>query len=66
MATHDWFRTLEGPHSQRVHDTIDLLLSLELRPGLRRWYRRPGANLDAEVTTVRDNLSQLAGERLGA
>lgn len=65
MATHDWFRVLEGPHAQRVHDTIDLLLSRELRPSLHRWYARPGACLEgAEAVATRDHLSRLAGEKL--
>src|SRR5512138_1234104 len=65
MATHDWFRILEGPHAQRVHDTIDLLLSREMRPALQRWYGRPGASLDGhEAIALRDHLSQLAGEKL--
>ena len=66
MATHDWFRMLEGTQSQRVHDTIELLLSRELRPDLHRWYGSPGAHLDAEAVTLRNHLSQLAGERLDA
>jgi hypothetical protein len=67
MATYDWFRVLEGPHTQRVHDTIDLLLSRELRPSLHRWYARPGACLEgAQVIAIRDHLSQLAGEKLEA
>lgn len=66
MATHDWFRMLEGGHSQRVQDTIELLLSRELRPDLHRWYRRPGAALDAEGLTLKDQLSRLAGEKLEA
>jgi hypothetical protein len=65
MATYDWFRVLEGPHTQRVHDTIDLLLSRELRPSLHQWYGRPGACLEgAEAIAARDHLSFLAGEKL--
>jgi len=64
LATHDWFRMLEGPHSARVQETIELLLSTALRPGLRGWYRRPGATLGAAATEFREQLSQLAGERL--
>jgi hypothetical protein len=64
LATHDWFRMLEGSHSSRVQETIERLLSPALRPGLHRWYRRPGANLGAAATEFRDQLSQLAGERL--
>jgi hypothetical protein len=63
MLTHAWFRMLEGPHSDRVHDTIEVLLSRELRSGLLRWYRRPDASQDAEAITFRDELSQLAGEK---
>ena len=66
MVTHDWFRMLEGPHSGRVHDTIDTLLSRDLRSGLRRWYRRPGVSLSTEAKSVRDHLSQLAGENFAA
>ena len=66
MATYDWFRVLEGPHAQKVHDTIDLLLSPELRASLHQWYGRAGACLDGgDVIAVRDHLSQLAGEKLG-
>ena len=65
MATYDWFRMLEGPHTQRVHDMIDLLLSREMRPSLHRWYSRPGACLDGgEAVAIRDHLSRLAGEKL--
>ena len=64
MATHDWFRMLEGSHSLRVHETIDLLLSSGLRPGLRDWYRRSGAETNPTAIEFRDHLSQLAGERL--
>jgi len=67
MATYDWFRVLEGPHAQRVHDTIDLLLSRELRPSLHRWYGQPGTFVQsAEAIATRDHLSHLAGEKLEA
>ena len=64
LATHDWFRMLEGSRSSRVQETIDRLLSPALRPGLHQWYRRPGTNPGAAATEFRDQLSQLAGERL--
>lgn len=64
ITTHNWFRMIEGPHSARVHETIEHLLSPGLRPGLHRWYRRPGANLGSAAIEFRDQLSQLAGERL--
>jgi len=64
IAAHDVFRMMEGPHSPRVHEAIEHLLLPTLRPGLRNWYRRPGAEADSAATEFRDQLSQLAGERL--
>ena len=64
IATHDLFQTLEGPHSVRVHETIEHLLSPGLRPVVREWYRRCGPELDRAAIEFRDLLSQLAGERL--
>jgi hypothetical protein len=59
IATHDWFRMLEGAHSSRVHETIELLLSPSLRPGLHGWFRRPGSNQGTAATELRDRLNQL-------
>ncbi len=64
IATHDLFQMLEGPHSSRVHEAIWLLLLPKLRPGLRAWYRRSGAEINPAAIELRDHLSQLAGERL--
>jgi len=64
MATHDWFRLLEGCHSSRVHETIDRLLSPGLRPGLHEWYRFPESNQGTAAIAFRERLNQLAGERL--
>ncbi|MGO8763997.1 MAG: hypothetical protein ACLQSR_02545 [Limisphaerales bacterium] len=46
LATHDLFQMLEGAHSIRVYETIEHLLSPEMRPGLRRWYQRSGGGED--------------------
>ena len=64
VATHDLFQMLEGPHSSRVHEAIWHLLLPKLRPGLRAWFRRPGAEVNSAAIELRDHLSQLAGERL--
>ena len=64
IATHDLFQMLEGPHSARVHETIEHLLSPGLRAGLREWYRRCGAELDRAAIDFRDQLSELAEEKL--
>jgi hypothetical protein len=63
IAAHDFFRSMEGPHSPRVHETIWHLLSPELRPVLRVWYQRSGADTNSAVIDFRDQLSQLAGEK---
>ena len=64
IATHDFFQRMEGPHSMKVHQTMDLLLSLELRPRLREWHRRSNANLNAAELAFRSQLNALAGEQL--
>lgn len=64
IATHDLFMAFEGAHSARVHETIERLLSAPMRPALRRWYQRPGAATDCSTVEFREQLSQLAGERL--
>jgi hypothetical protein len=64
MATHDLFQMLEGPHSSRVHETIERLLRPGMRAGLRRWYQRSDATRDRAAVELRALLSQLAGEQL--
>jgi hypothetical protein len=64
IATYDFYQMLVGAHSIRVHETIEHLLSAGLRPELRRWYQRSGAETDSVAIQFREQLSQLAGERL--
>ena len=64
IATHQVFLMFEGPHSSRVHETIEHLLLPSLRPGLRRWYQRADAETNPAAVEFRDHLSQLAGEKL--
>jgi len=64
IATHDFYQMLEGAHSLRVHETMEHLLSPGLRPELRRWYQHAGAGTDSAAIELREQLSQLAGERL--
>ena len=64
IATYNWFAMLEGPHSARVHETIERLLSTEMRPALRHWYGRSGLKMDFIAIEFRNQLSRLAGERL--
>ncbi len=64
IGTHNLFQMLEGSHSTRVHETMEHLLSARLRPGLRQWYQRSGAETDSATVEFREQLSRLAGERL--
>jgi hypothetical protein len=64
IATYNWFAMLEGTHSARVHETIDRLLSTEVRPALRHWYGRSDLKMDSIEVEFRNQLSRLAGERL--
>ncbi len=64
IAAHDFFQMIEGSHSERVHESIEHLLLPGLRLGLREWYRRSGAEMNQAAIQFRDQLSQLAGERL--
>ena len=63
IATYNWFAMLEGVHSARVHETIDCLVSTEMRPALRHWYGRSGLEMDSIAIEFRNLLSRLAGER---
>ena len=64
IGVYDWFQMLEGQHSPRVHEVVDHLLLPELRPGLREWYQRPGAEMDSATVEFRTQLNRLAGEQL--
>jgi hypothetical protein len=64
IVTHDLFLMLEGAHSPRVHEVLAALLLPESRTELRRWYQRHGAQIDAAAVELREQLSQLAGEKL--
>jgi hypothetical protein len=60
-----WFHLVEGQDSPRVAEALELLLSPELRPALRQWYRDAGENMNENALQFRDRLSELAGERFG-
>jgi len=60
-----WFHLTEGDASPRATEAIECLLSAELRPALRGWYHRHGADMNPAATEFRDRLSETAGERFG-
>ena len=64
MDIYGWFRVAEGDQSAKVQEIINHLLSLELRPALRNWYRRHGmADTNSVFTEFRERLSELAEEK---
>jgi hypothetical protein len=65
LAGFDWFRRIEGEKSPPAHEARDILLSPEMRPALRRWYRRFGDNMNPAAIELREQFTQLAGERFG-
>ncbi len=60
-----WFDLVEGQDSPRAAEAIEHLLSSELRPALRQWYRDAGDSMNENALRFRDRLSELAGERFG-
>lgn len=60
-----WFRLTEGGDSPRVAEALEHLVSPELRPALRSWYRRHGDKMNPAAVEFRDQLSAMAQERFG-
>jgi hypothetical protein len=65
MDAYDWFRLAEGEGSPRVREAIEHLLSPELRPALRGWYRKWGNGMNPAAIEFRERLSKMAGEEFG-
>jgi hypothetical protein len=63
MDAYGWFRLIDGEQTAKVQEIISLLLSPDLRPGLRSWYRRhAGKDTNIGFVELRDRLSELTGE----
>jgi len=65
FATWGWFKFMEGAESPRVREAVNLLVSQELRPALRKWYRSD-ASMNPFAAELREQLCGLAGERFGS
>ena len=65
LDAYQLFQLTEGEQSPRVAEAVQKLLSAELRPALRSWYRSFGDNMNANAIAFRDRLGELAGERFG-
>jgi hypothetical protein len=63
MDAYGWFRLIDGDQTAKIQEIISLLLSPDMRPGLRSWYRRHATTTTNSVfTEFRDRLSKIAGE----
>src|ERR1700761_9487133 len=60
-----WFHLVEGDESPRAKEAIEHLLSPELRPALRSWYRRLGEAISPAAVKFREQLAEMVGERFG-
>ncbi|MGA1237210.1 MAG: hypothetical protein ACO34E_10125 [Limisphaerales bacterium] len=60
-----FFSLTEGEDSPRAAEAMKHLLSAELRPALRSWYRRCGDDMNPAAMEFREHMSELAGERFG-
>ncbi len=65
LDTCQFFQLTEGEQSPRVAEAVHKLLTVELRPALRCWYRSSGDDMNANSIAFREHLSELAGERFG-
>ena len=57
-----WFQLIEGENSVAATEALELLLTAELRPAVRKWYRRSGDGMNPHAMKFRDELSKQAGE----
>lgn len=65
LDAYGWFAWLEGEQSPRAQKAIEALLSPELRPAVRNWYRTLGETIHPNARAFRERLSELAAERFG-
>jgi len=66
FAALDWFRITEGEQSSKVQEVMGILLSPDMRTGLRSWYQKNGDDLNPMAMTFREKLSSLVGEKFGS
>ena len=65
MDAWHFFHLVEGDESPCTQEALEHLLSKELRPALRGWYRRAGDAMNPSAIAFRDRLGQMAGECFG-
>ena len=65
MDAYGFFGRSYGWQSQYVQEIIEHLLSPELRPALRDWYKKFGDRMNPVALEFREHLSKLSGEKFG-
>lgn len=65
MDGFDFYSHVVGPDSAQAREALQMLVSEELRPALRQWYKVCGAEMNPAALHFRERLSDLVGERLG-
>ena len=65
LDVYAWFRIIEDEDSPRTQEAIGHLLSPELRPTLRQWYRKHGNDMNPFAIELRDRLRKISGEQFG-
>jgi hypothetical protein len=56
------FEIEDGEDSPRAKEAAEHILSPELRPALRSWYRRMSPKIHGYAVGVRERLGKMAGE----
>ncbi|HEY6184268.1 MAG TPA: hypothetical protein VIW67_18625 [Terriglobales bacterium] len=64
LDAYDWLRLIDGETALRTNKTFRLLISSELRPALRSWYRRSTGKMNPGAIALHAKLEQAIGERL--
>ena len=53
MDAYQFYARIDGPDSVQAGEALELLLSDELRPALRQWYRTCGENMNPAALEFR-------------
>jgi hypothetical protein len=65
MDAYQFYSRTVGEDTRQAREALQLLLSEELRPALREWYRMCGNEINPAALEFRERLSALANERFG-
>ena len=65
LDAYQWFQLVDGDDSPQCAEAMEHLRSTELRPALRKWYRRWGKDMNPAAIAFRERMGELAGEKFG-